>query len=130
MRKVYHLMARRRGVEIDFSERIAGGLVLGHAFCVTVNTSAVLTGRTLLYKGSTIGGIRSGQRRGVPILGDRVVVGLNATIVGGVKIGNDVLIAPNSFVNFDVPDHSLVIGSPGAIHHKDRATEDYFPPNN
>ena len=32
----------------------------------------------------------------------------------------------NAFVNFDVPSHSLVIGNPGVIHHKDGATKDYF----
>ena len=41
-------------------------------------------------------------------------------------IGNNVLIAPNSYVNFDVPDNSIVIGNPGKIIHKDNATEDYI----
>lgn len=44
---------------------------------------------------------------------------------GGVNIGNDVLISPNTFVDFDVPDHSLVLGNPGIIKHKDWATKDY-----
>lgn len=38
---------------------------------------------------------------------------------GGVKIGNNVLIAPNAFVNFDVPDNSIVIGNPGKIIKRD-----------
>ena len=62
----------------------------------------------------------------MPRLGNKVVVGLNATVVGGVTIGDDVMIAPNSFVNFDAPSHSLVIGNPGVVHHKDNATKDYF----
>ena len=41
-------------------------------------------------------------------------------------IGNDVLIAPNTFVNFDVPDHSIVIGSPGKIIAKENPTKDYI----
>lgn len=80
----------------------------------------------MLFKGCTIGGIRSGRRAGVPSLGRNVVVGLNATIVGGVSVGNDVFVAPNAFVNFDVPPHSVVIGNPGVVHHKDFATRDYF----
>lgn len=47
------------------------------------------------------------------------------SVVGNVQIGNDVMIVPNSFVNFDVPDHSVVIGNPGTIHIKDNATENY-----
>ena len=50
-------------------------------------------------------------------------VGINSTIVGRVRIGNDVMIAPNTFVNFDVPSHSIVIGNPAEIHHKDNATK-------
>lgn len=60
------------------------------------------------------------------MLGDRVVVGCNAFVCGGIRIGDDVLIAANAFVNFDVPDHSVVVGNPGVIHHKDHATADYI----
>lgn len=63
---------------------------------------------------------------GSPTIGNRVFVGINATIVGNIKIGDDVLIAPNTFVNFDVPSHSVVIGNPGVIHHKENATVGYI----
>lgn len=46
--------------------------------------------------------------------------------MGKVYIGNDVLIAPNTFVNCDIPDHSIVIGNPCVIKHKDHATEGYL----
>ena len=46
-------------------------------------------------------------------------------VVGNIKIGNDVLIAPLSFVNFDVPDHSIVIGNPAKIIHRENATLGY-----
>ena len=46
--------------------------------------------------------------------------------MGNIRIGNDVLIAANSFVNFDVPDHSIVIGNPGVVHHRNNATEGYI----
>ena len=44
----------------------------------------------------------------------------------GIQIGNDVLIAPNTLVNRDVPDHSVVIGNPMQIHHKENATQYYI----
>ncbi len=47
-------------------------------------------------------------------------------IVGKIKIGNNVLIAANSYVNFDVPDNSIVIGNPGKIIHRENATEGYI----
>ena len=45
---------------------------------------------------------------------------------GPPHIGNNVMIAPNSFVNFDVPDNSVVIGNPGVIHHSDHAVDAYI----
>lgn len=59
-------------------------------------------------------------------LGDDIWIGINASIVGGVKVGNDVMIAPGAFVNRDVPSHSVVIGNPCIIKHKDHATEGYI----
>ena len=73
----------------------------------------------------TIGEEHRGARAGCPILGDNIWVGVNATIVGKIKIGNDVLIASNSFVNCDVTDHSVVFGNPCVIKHRENATENY-----
>lgn len=125
--KFLHLwMARSRGCEITYSEKIQGGLAFAHAYAITVNVGVRTGQNVILFKGCTLGGIRSGVRRGTPILGNNVVVGLNATVCGGVTIGDDVFIAPGAFVNFDVPDHSVVIGNPGIVHRKVGATRDYF----
>ena len=53
-------------------------------------------------------------------------IGTNAVVVGNIRIGNDVLIAPLSFVNFDVPDHSIVIGNPARIIARENATAGYI----
>ena len=58
-------------------------------------------------------------------IGDNCWIGTNAVIVGNVKIGSDVLIAPLTYVNFDVPDHSIVIGNPGRIIPRENATKEY-----
>ncbi len=124
---LYLLMSRRRGIELNYARlQGGGGIIFAHAYAITVNDSAKLAGDLILFKGCTIGGVRGGPRRGVPVIGRHVVVGLNATVVGGITVGDDVFIAPNAFVNFDVPSHSLVIGNPGVIHHKECATKGYF----
>lgn len=115
----------KRGIELDFNGNIGEGLVLAHPWGITVNSRAVLGRDCVLFKGCTIGSIRSGKREGVPKLGDRVVVGCNAFVCGGITIGSDVLIAANAFVDFDVPSNSVVIGNPGVIHHKDNPCRDY-----
>jgi len=65
-------------------------------------------------------------RKGAPTIGNEVWIGVNATIVGKISIGNDVLIAPNTYVNCDIPSHSIVFGNPCIIKHNDRATEGYI----
>lgn len=105
---------RKYGLEI-LTKEIGRGLYLGHAHNINVNPGAVIGDNCNLNKGCTIGRENRGRRKGVPVLGNRVWVGTNAVIVGNIIIGDDVLISPNAFVNFDVPAHSIVIGNPGVI---------------
>lgn len=91
-----------------------------------INSKVKIGQNNTIFKGVLVGSVRSGKREGVPIIGDRVILGANSVICGNVKIGNDVMISPNSFVNFDVPDNSLVIGSPGVIHYKYNPSIDYL----
>lgn len=62
--------------------------------------------------------MRGGLRAGCPTIGNNVTICMNSSVVGGITIGNDVVIAANSFVDFDVPDGSVVVGSPGVIHKR------------
>lgn len=103
-----------------------GGLVLVHPYNITINGGAKLGENCTIFKGATVGSIRSGKRSGVPTIGDYVVLCPNCFVAGNCKIGNDVLIAANAFVDFDVPDHSVVIGNPGIIKHKENASVDYL----
>ena len=128
--KISKRLLLRRGIELEYSDNIGEGLVLAHAWGITVNSRAVLGKDCVLFKGCTIGSIRSGKREGWPRLGDRVVVGCNAFVCGGITIGDDVLIAANAFVDFDVPSNSIVIGNPGQIHRKGNPCKDYVAQHN
>ena len=116
----------KRLVELSVDTQIGGGLYIGHGNCITINPKAQLGRNINIHKGVTIGQENRGPRKGVPTIGDEVWIGINATIVGKITIGNDVLIAPNSYVNCDVPSHSVVFGNPCIIKHKDYATENYI----
>ena len=113
-------------MEISTGAKIGRGLYLGHPYNITVGGGVKIGDNVNLHKGCTIGRENRGKREGVPTIGDNVAIGINATVIGNIHIGNDVMIASNSFVNFDVPDHSIVIGNPGVIHHKENATEGYI----
>lgn len=118
-------LKEKYGLEIN-SKNIVEGLYLGHPYLITVNPSVVIGKNCNLHKGVTIGQENRGKRKGVPSIGDDVWIGINSSIVGKIKIGNNVLIAPNSYVNFDVPSNSVVIGNPGKIFHNNTATDGYI----
>ena len=113
-------------VELSLETQIGGGLYLGHANCITINPKAVIGKNVNIHKGVTIGQENRGTRKGAPTIGNEVWIGINSAIVGNITIGDDVLIAPNSYVNCDVPSHSIVIGNPCIIKHRDNATKDYI----
>mgnify|MGYP000195280043 CR=1 FL=1 len=125
-RMILKRYSKKYGLEISISAKIGRGLYLGHPYNITIGGGVQLGNNVNLHKGCTIGRENRGKREGVPTIGDNVAIGINATVIGNISIGSDVMIAPNSFVNFDVPDHSIVIGNPGVIHRKENATEGYI----
>lgn len=122
---LFRIWANSRGLEIAANLQIGGGFYLGHAYNITINGRAKIGRNCNIHKGVVIGQVNRCVRKGYPTIGDRVWIGINTAIVGQVTIGDDVLIAPNSFVNVDIPSHSVVFGNPCIIKHRDWATEDY-----
>ena len=120
------LLSYKTRIQIPARTQIGEGFYIGHSGPVIINPEARLGKNINLATGVTIGQENRGPRKGSPILEGDCWVGANAVIVGNVHIGEDVLIAPLSFVNFDVPAHSVVIGNPAKIIHKENATQDYI----
>ncbi len=123
---LYHFSAAKNHIEIPLSTQIGEGLYLGHPYCITINPRCVIGSNCNIHKGVTIGQENRGSRTGTPTIGNCVWIGVNATVVGKITIGDDVLIAPNAYVNCDVPSHSVVLGNPCIIKHKENATEHYI----
>jgi serine O-acetyltransferase len=122
-----HKLENKTGFSFENNCSIGDGFIIGHWGKIVVNGKVKFGNQFFVTHGVTIGRDIRGKRKGVPTFGDRVCVRTNSTIVGNIHIGNDVLIAPNTFVNFDVPDHSVVVGNPARIHHRDNATEGHIP---
>ena len=120
------VLRKSHGIEMSEKTRIGKGLYIGHPYGITINPEAEIGETCNIHKGVLIGQENRGARKGAPVIGDRVWIGINAAVTGKIKIGNDVLIAPNSYVNRDVPDHSVVFGNPCVIKHRDNATEQYI----
>ncbi|MBE7087372.1 MAG: serine acetyltransferase, partial [Clostridiales bacterium] len=119
LRIIYTLKLKKLLNKYDFNvpvkTQIGEGLFIGHNGPIIINGDAVIGKNCNIATGVTIGRENRGKRKGCPTIGDRVWIGTNAVIVGKISIGNNVLIAPNSFVNFAVPNDSIVIGNPAKI---------------
>ncbi len=125
-RIIYRVLCSRRCIEIPWRTKIGYGLYIGHAYCITINPKSIIGNNCNIHRGVLIGQENRGMRKGTPTIGDKVWIGINATIVGNIHIGDDVLIAPGSYVNQDIPSHSIVFGNPCIIRPRDNATEGYI----
>lgn len=94
--------------------KIGYGLRILHFGNIVINPATVIGNNFNVAQGVLIGGAE-GRRKGFPKIGNNCCALANSIIIGGITIGNDVLIAPGAFVNFDVPDNSIVLGNPGKI---------------
>jgi len=103
------------GFDISPVTDIGPGLYIGHFGGVVISPYAVLGANVNIAQGVTIGATSRGPRTGAPTLEDRVWVGANAIIVGKVTIGENALIAPGAYVNFDVPSMAVILGNPGKV---------------
>ncbi len=104
-------------IELGANCKIGDGIYIGHPYVITINPKAIIGSYSNIHKGETIVQENRGKRKGTPVIGNDVWIGINSTIVGNIRIGDDVLITPNTFVNKDIPRHSIVFGNPCAIKH-------------
>lgn len=114
------------GFQISFDTEIGPGLFIGHFGTLGINSRAKVGKNLTIMFGVTIGQANRGKLKGFPVIGDNVWIGAHAVIVGNVNIGSNVLIAPNAYINFDVPAHAMVIGNPGKIVLKENPTSEYI----
>ncbi|TAK35680.1 MAG: serine O-acetyltransferase [Chloroflexota bacterium] len=103
------------GIEIHPGARIGEGLFIDHGMGVVIGETSEIGDDVTLYQGVTLGGVNTRRIKRHPTLGDRVVVGAGAKILGAVTIGADVKVGAGSVVVSDAPSHSTVVGIPGRV---------------
>jgi serine O-acetyltransferase len=119
------LLTYRYGFQIPSVTSIGGGFFIGHFGFIVISVNASIGKNCNIAHGCTIGAAR-GKKSGAPQIGDEVWIGTGSVIVGNISIGSNVMIAPNAYVNFDVPANSIVIGNPGKIVMKENPTKEYI----
>ena len=107
-------------VEIHPGATIGKGFFIDHGAGIVIGETAEIGENCVLFHNVTLGGTgkHSGKRH--PTIGNRVVIGTGATLLGPLRVGNNVNIGANTFLFMvDIPDNCTVVGTPGIITRLD-----------
>jgi serine O-acetyltransferase len=117
-RLMSHFARFLTGIEIHPGAKIGTGVFIDHGMGVVIGETAIVGDYALIYQGVTLGGTgkQSGKRH--PTLGENVVVGAGAKVLGNILVGNNVRIGAGSVVLRDVPSDCTVVGVPGRIVYR------------
>ena len=107
------------GIEIHPGARIGDGIFIDHGMGVIIGETAIVGDNVTLYQGVTLGG--TGKERGKrhPTVGNNVVIGAGAKVLGNISIGDNSYIGANAVVIKDIPPNSTVVGVPGRLARQD-----------
>lgn len=103
------------GIEIHPGAKIGKNLIIDHGMGVVIGETAEVGNDCLIYHGVTLGGVDLNPVKRHPTLGDHVVIGAGAKILGNIKIGSHSRVGANSVVIKDVPEHCTVLGIPAKV---------------
>jgi serine O-acetyltransferase len=111
------------GIEIHPGACIGRRFFIDHGMGVVIGETSEIGDDVLVYQGVTLGGTGKDTGKRHPTIGDWVVIGTGATILGNIRIGDHVKIGAGSVVVHSVPDHSTVVGVPGRVVGDDEEFE-------
>ncbi|MGD0579045.1 MAG: serine O-acetyltransferase [Bryobacteraceae bacterium] len=103
------------GIDIHPGAHIGRRLFIDHGTGVVIGETAIIGDDCLIYQGVTLGGTGKEKGKRHPTIGNRVIIGAGAKILGNITIGDDVRVGAGSVVLKSVPPHSTVVGIPGRI---------------
>jgi serine O-acetyltransferase len=106
-------------IEIHPGAQIGKGFFIDHGMGVVIGETSIIGDNVLLYQGVTLGGtgLQKGKRH--PTIGNNVVIGAGAKVLGNITVGDNSYIGANAVVIKDVPPNSTVVGVPGRITKQD-----------
>ncbi len=114
-RLISHIARFLTGIEIHPGAQMGQGVFIDHGMGVVIGETAIIGDYALIYQGVTLGGTGKETGKRHPTLGENVVVGAGAKVLGNLEIGNNVRIGAGSVVLRDVPSDCTVVGIPGRV---------------
>ena len=113
------------GIEIHPGAKIGKGLFIDHGNGVVIGETAIIGDDCLLYQGVTLGGTGKEKGKRHPTVGNNVVIGGGAKILGNITVGDNSYVGANAVVISDVPANSTIVGVPGRITRQDGKKIDF-----
>ncbi|MBA7713716.1 Serine acetyltransferase [subsurface metagenome] len=129
-RLVSHISRFFTGIEIHPGARIGEGFFIDHGMGVVIGETSEIGDNVTLYQGVTLGGTSHQRAKRHPTLGNNVVVGVGAQLIGDITIGDNAKVGAGSVVIISVPANATVVGIPGrvvAIRNPDTDTVERLP---
>lgn len=129
-RLISHISRFCTGIEIHPGAEIGEGFFVDHGMGVVIGETSVIGDNVTLYQGVTLGGTSQQHVKRHPTLGNNVVVGVGAQIIGDITIGDDAKVGAGSVVVSSVPANATVVGVPGrvvAVRNPDTDTVERLP---
>ncbi len=114
-----HVARFLTGIEIHPAAKLGAGLFIDHGMGVVIGETSEVGENVTLLQGVTLGGTSLRREKRHPTLGNNVVVGAGAKIIGAFKIGDGSRIGAGSVVVREVPPNSVVVGVPGRVTYRD-----------
>lgn len=109
---------RKTGIEIHPGAKIGKCLFIDHGMGVVIGETTEIGDNVIIFHGVTLGGTGKEKGKRHPTIGNNVLIGSGAKILGNIKIGNNVKIGANAVVLKDVKDNATIVGIPGKIVKK------------
>lgn len=123
-RLISHLSRFLTGIEIHPGATLGRGVFIDHGMGIVIGETAIVGEFSLIYQGVTLGGTGKETGKRHPTVGENVVIGAGAKVLGNIQLGNNVRVGAGSVVLRDVPSGCTIVGVPGRIVYRGGAKTD------
>ena len=114
-RWISNVAKRRTGVEIHPAAQLGPGLFIDHGVGVVIGETAIVGKDCTIYQGVTLGGTGKETGKRHPTIGNNVMIGAGAKVLGGITVGDNCKIAANAVVLHDIPENCTAVGVPAQV---------------
>ena len=114
-RKICYIWRKKTGIEIHPGAIIGKNLFIDHGSGVVIGETAEIGDNVIIYQGVTLGGTGKEEGKRHPNIGNNVLIGAGAKVLGNINIGDNVKIGAGSIVLKDAPSNSTIVGVPGKV---------------